>query len=61
MQLFTIHRNKCCDGSSRILGKAVEGHLISSKVDLREGGSGGDNVKAKTRRTNGYNQGRKRG
>lgn len=36
MQLFTIHRNKCCDGSSRILGKAVEGHLISSKVDLRK-------------------------
>lgn len=36
MQLFTIHRDKCCDGSSRILGKAVEGHLISSKVDLRK-------------------------
>ena len=32
MQLFTIHRDKCCDGSSRILGKAV----IPSKVDLRK-------------------------
>ena len=36
MQLFTIHRDKCCDGSSRILGKAVEWHLIPSKVDLRK-------------------------
>lgn len=36
MQLFTIPRDKCCDGSSRILGKAVEGHLIPSEVDLRK-------------------------
>ena len=36
MQLFTIHRDKCCDGSSRILGKVGEGHLIPSEVDFRK-------------------------